>query len=56
MSSDLHRLWEIAFNFVNYIARILIGWFQLQKFSIKLCIWARVEKEEQVEDGSVLQI
>ena len=47
MSSDVHRLWEIAFNFVNYIARILIGWFQLQKFSVKLCIWAEWRKKRK---------
>ena len=29
MSSALHMLWEIAFDFVNNISRIFIGWFQL---------------------------
>ena len=38
MPSALYWLWEIAFNFVNDIARILTGWYKLQKFSIKLCI------------------
>ena len=29
MPSALHKLWEIAFNFVNHISRILIGIIEL---------------------------
>ena len=55
MPSALHRLWEIAFNFVIGIARILIGWFQLQKFGIKLCIWAewRKKRKSEIADNRV---
>ena len=49
MRSALHRLWEIAFNFVNDIVRVLIGWYQLQKFSIKLYIWAEWRKKRKLK-------
>ena len=51
--SALHKLWEIAFNFVNDISRILIGRFQLQKFGIRLFIWSewRKKRESKIDDN-----
>ena len=47
MSSALHTQWEIAFNFVIDIARILISWFQLRKVSTKLSVWAEFKKKRK---------
>ena len=53
MPSALHRLWEIAFNFVNDIWRTLILILPALKIRYTTVYLCWVEKEEKVQDNAV---